>query len=251
MANTTPTDIETTVSVLPTETEGLALRLRHVNKTYGTGDLKTKVLFDINLDLPSGELVMISGPSGCGKTTLISIVAGILQHDSGEINLFNTPIHQLSNAQKTEFRKQNVGFIFQQFNLLPTLTAQENVATPLLIQKMNRQQAFQRAANTLEQVGLGNRLDAYARELSGGQQQRVAIARALVLQPRLIVCDEPTASLDAKTGQTVLELLRAVAKQTGRCVLVVTHDNRIFHYADRMVEMEDGRITKVYSQVSN
>jgi putative ABC transport system ATP-binding protein len=235
---------------IPPQATTLALRLRHVNKSYGLGNLKTQVLFDVDLDLPSGEMVMISGPSGCGKTTLISIIAGILQHDSGQIDLFDTPIHQLSNAQKTEFRKQNVGFIFQQFNLLPTLTAQENVAIPLLIQQIDRKQAFQRAAKTLDQVGLGNRLEAYARELSGGQQQRVAIARALVLQPRLIVCDEPTASLDAKTGQTVLELLQAVAKQSGRCVLVVTHDNRIFHYADRMVEMEDGRITRVYSQAS-
>jgi putative ABC transport system ATP-binding protein len=151
----------------------------------------------------------------------------------------------MTNPQKTEFRKHNIGFIFQQFNLLPTLSAKENVAVPLLIQRKPRDFAMKKAAEILEHVGLGNRLDFLPRDLSGGQQQRVAIARALVLDPKIIVCDEPTAALDAATGVKVMDLLQSVAIQKDRCVIVVTHDNRIFHYGNRVVEMDDGRIKQV------
>ncbi len=219
--------------------------LNDIQKSFGSGNLRNQVLFDIQLDLPDGELVLIAGPSGCGKTTLISIIAGILEPDRGEISVFDHRVDQMSNAQKTDFRKYNIGFIFQQFNLLPPLTATENVAVPLLIQKTPRPQAMAKAREVLTKVGLGDRLDYLPKNLSGGQQQRVAIARSLVLDPRLIVCDEPTAALDAQTGQTVMELLKAVATQPGRCVLVVTHDNRIFEYGQRLVSMEDGRILSV------
>ena len=151
----------------------------------------------------------------------------------------------MNDTQKTEFRKRNIGFIFQQFNLLPTLTARENVAVPLLIQKTARKKALAQADEVLEKVGLGDRLSFLPRDLSGGQQQRIAIARALVINPRLVVCDEPTAALDHQTGKTVMELLSDVATQPGRCVLVVTHDNRIFQYGNRVVTMDDGRIAEV------
>ena len=222
-----------------------AVQLDNVNKYFGHGDLTIHVLKDISLTLPTGELILLMGPSGCGKTTLITIIAGLLKAEKGSITLFGQNLNAMSDGQKTEFRKYNIGFIFQQFNLLPTLTARENVAVPLLIQKMNRQQALKQADEVLTKVGLSDRLDFLPRDMSGGQQQRVAIARALVINPRLIVCDEPTAALDHQTGQKVMDLLADVATQPDRCVLVVTHDNRIFQYGQRVVTMEDGQIVDV------
>jgi putative ABC transport system ATP-binding protein len=222
-----------------------AVQLDNVNKYFGHDDLTIHVLKDINLTLPSGELALVMGPSGCGKTTLITIIAGLLKAEQGDITLFGQTLNKMSDAAKTEFRKHHIGFIFQQFNLLPTLTASENVAVPLLIQKMDRKKAMAKADAILEKVGLGDRLNFLPRDMSGGQQQRIAIARALVIDPRLIVCDEPTAALDHETGQTVMRLLADVATQADRCVLVVTHDNRIFNYGQRVVTMDDGRITTV------
>lgn len=218
------------------------IRLNGIQKSFGSGDTRLQVLFDINLSIPSGEMTLITGPSGCGKTTLISIIAGILNADAGEIDLFGTRLDRLSDQQNTEFRKQNIGFIFQQFNLLPTLNVLENVAIPLLINGTRRDAALKQAMRVLEQVDLQHRAYFLPRDLSGGQQQRVAIGRALIRNPRLIVCDEPTASLDGHTGQRILELLRTIALQPDRCVLIVTHDNRIYHFGDRMIEMEDGRV---------
>jgi putative ABC transport system ATP-binding protein len=219
-----------------------AIQLSRIQKSFGEGETRLQVLFDIDLPIQSGELTLIVGPSGCGKTTLISIIAGILNADSGAINLFGTRLDVLTDTQKTDFRKKNVGFIFQQFNLLPTLTVQENVAVPLMISGVPKDLAMEKALPVLEQVDLLTRKDFLPVNLSGGQQQRVAIGRALIREPNLIICDEPTASLDGGTGQKVMALLREVAVQPGRCVIVVTHDNRIYPYGDRMVEMEDGRI---------
>ena len=224
-----------------------ALCLAGVNKSYGKGETALQVLFDINLTLQGGEMVLITGPSGCGKTTLISLIAGVLDADNGEINVLGQPLHAYNGRQKTLFRKQNLGFIFQQFNLLPTLTVTENIAVPLLIAGENYETALAKAAETADTVGLGNRLDFLPVNLSGGQQQRVAIARALVRDPKLIICDEPTAALDGHTGQTVMQLLQNVAVMPGRLVLVVTHDNRITHFGNREVQMEDGRILKVHT----
>ena len=223
----------------------IAVLCRGVVKDFGDGDTRIRVLHNVDIKVPAGEMSLLVGPSGCGKTTLISIIAGLLEPTEGDVVLFGTPRASLSQRQLIDYRAANIGFVFQQYNLLPALTATANVAIPLLIARMNRQAAFDRARELLGQVGLADRADAFPAHLSGGQQQRVAIARALVHEPRLLVCDEPTAALDAQSGQTVMELLRRVAVQLGRSVIVVTHDNRVFSYGDRIMEMADGRIQEV------
>ena len=188
---------------------------------------------------------MLVGPSGCGKTTLISIIAGILTPTGGEVEIYGTPITQVSDAEKVAFRRRNVGFIFQQYNLLPALTAAENAAIPLVAAGMPMARAAGSASAILERIGMGAHRAKLPNQLSGGQQQRVAIARALVHAPRLIVCDEPTAALDAESGQTVLEILKDAALASDRAIIVVTHDTRIYSFADRIASMEDGRIRAV------
>ena len=188
---------------------------------------------------------MLVGPSGCGKTTLISIIAGILTPTSGEVEICGSPITRMSDAQKVAFRRRNIGFIFQQYNLLPTLTAAENVAIPLLIHRVDFDEAVTKARIYLDRVGMADRADFLPSQLSGGQQQRVAIARALVTETRLIVCDEPTSALDAKTGHMVMELFSEVAVRPDRALIVVTHDSRIYEFADTIAHMEDGRIVGV------
>jgi putative ABC transport system ATP-binding protein len=200
------------------------------------------VLRGLSVNLEAGAKSFIIGESGSGKTTLISIIAGILYPDSGTVRLFGTDIYALPAADLVRFRLANIGFIFQQYNLLPTLTAAENAAVPLIAAGVPRRQAIEAGAASLAQLGLAGLERRLPRQLSGGQQQRVAIARALVHSPRLIVCDEPTAALDAASGRRVMELLRDVAVSPDRAVLIVTHDNRVFSFADRIIEMEDGRI---------
>src|SRR5262249_14678790 len=240
----TTLDLESEIRIPQSEiTE--AVRVRGLSKEFGTGDTTVKVLHEIDLDIPPGELALLVGPSGCGKTTLISIIAGLLDPTSGSVEVLGTDLGSLSGSNKVRFRGSNIGFVFQQYNLLPALTAAENAAVPLLIAGWNRKRAVEKSKEMLNQVGLGSRLNAYPNQLSGGQQQRVALARALVHEPRLLVCDEPTAALDAQSGQTVLELLRNVAVQPDRGVIVVTHDSRIFHFGDRMITMSDGRIDEV------
>ena len=224
----------------------LAVQVQNVSKTFGVGEAKTHALKGVNFDARQGEMLMIVGPSGCGKTTLLSVVAGTLEFDSGEVNVFGSALHHMRARDITEFRKRNVGFIFQQFNLIPTLSIMENVSVPLLINGARRRHAEERAAALLKEVGLGGREKESPRNLSGGQQQRVAIARALVHEPRLLICDEPTSALDRETGGHIMELLRAVARKPDRCVIVVTHDPRVFKYGDRMTEMEDGRVQRVH-----
>jgi putative ABC transport system ATP-binding protein len=196
----------------------------------------------IDLAVYEGELLMLVGPSGCGKTTLISILAGILDRDAGACTVLGVDPQAMSDNARIAFRREYIGFIFQAFNLLPQLTAMQNVAIPLLLAGVDRRSAEAKAAEVLTAVGLGSRTAARPSELSGGQQQRVAIARALVHQPRLLVCDEPTSSLDHDTGQTVMGLLRDLARHPGRALVVVTHDARIFPFADRIVRMDDGRV---------
>lgn len=222
-----------------------AVVCRGVTKAFGQGDTRVQVLHGIDLEIPAGEMALLVGPSGCGKTTLISIICGLLDPTAGDVSLFGVEQGKLSGRQLVEYRGRNVGFVFQQYNLLPSLTAAENAAVPLIIQGIRRREALDRARLALESVGLGHRAHARPAQLSGGQQQRVAIARALVHEPRLLVCDEPTAALDAQSGQTVMELLRRTAVQPGRAVLIVTHDSRVFQYGDRIVSMSDGRIESV------
>ncbi len=229
----------------PLNKKGIAVSCLGVTRDFGDGDTRIRVLHGIDLDIPLGEITLLVGPSGCGKTTLISIVCGLLEPTEGDITLFGQSRQELRGSRLVKFRGENVGFVFQQYNLLPALTAAENAALPLIIAGLPRVQAIARARETLKQVGLENRTESYPSQLSGGQQQRVAIARALVHEPRLLVCDEPTAALDAQSGRTVMELLRRVAVHPERAVLIVTHDSRVFDYGDRIVSMSDGRIEKI------
>jgi putative ABC transport system ATP-binding protein len=223
----------------------IAVTCRGVKKTYGTGSAAVTALRGIDLDVRAGELMMLVGPSGCGKTTLISVIAGILNQDEGLCRVFDHDFKSMPPREKTRYRGRAVGFVFQQFNLLPTLTARENVSVPLLINGMRRCEALDRAAKIMDRVGLGDRGHSLPSELSGGQQQRVAIARALIHNPKLIVCDEPTSSLDHETGQKVMQMMREVALDEGRALIIVTHDARIFGYADRIAQMDDGRVIRV------
>lgn len=222
-----------------------AVYCRGLCKTYYSSDDAIPALRGIDLDVASGELMMLVGPSGCGKTTLISVIAGILDHDAGECRVFDTDLQHLSNQAKLAFRAQHIGFVFQAFNLLPTLSIAENVAIPLIINGVARKRAEHRALEMLARVGLAERARAMPAQLSGGQQQRVAIARALVHGPRLIVCDEPTSALDHDTGQKIMALFKEVALDAERALLIVTHDARIFGFADRIAHMDDGRIERI------
>jgi putative ABC transport system ATP-binding protein len=233
------------------EANQIAVFCKSVIKSYVTGPTKVMALRGVDLEVRQGELLMLVGPSGCGKTTLISVVAGILDHDEGECLVFQRDLRGMGQTKKTRYRGQNVGFVFQAYNLLPTLTALENVSVPLLILGVPRKEAQERAKAILEQVGLADRMFASPAQLSGGQQQRVAIARALIHGPKLIVCDEPTSALDAETGHRVMEVLRDSALSSERALIIVTHDNRIFNFADRIARMEDGRIVSVESQVAH
>jgi putative ABC transport system ATP-binding protein len=223
-----------------------AVKLSNINKDFPVGDSNIRVLHDINADIRMGEMTMIVGPSGCGKTTLISILSGILSTTTGEVDVMGTLITKISDTKKVLFRRENIGFIFQQYNLLPALTSAENAAMALSAAGVPEKESLSRARIILEEIGMEGQTEKLPRQLSGGQQQRVAIARALVHNPKLIVCDEPTAALDAKTGQQVMEILRKVANDKNRAVLIVTHDNRIYNFADRILEMSDGRIIGDY-----
>jgi len=222
-----------------------AVLCRDVIKTYGDGADEVHALRGIDLEVRSGELLMLVGPSGCGKTTLISVMAGILDQDRGDCRVFGREWTGMASREKSDYRGRAIGFVFQAFNLLPALTAAENVAVPLMIQGVARSEAVERANVVLARVGLAERARSLPAQLSGGQQQRVAIARALVHEPRLIVCDEPTSSLDEETGHKVMELLREVALAPDRALVIVTHDARVFDFADRIAKMNDGRIEKV------
>lgn len=224
---------------------GEAVILNSINKSFGENEYRNQVLFDIDLKIDKGKINFIIGPSGCGKTTLISIIAGILNQDSGSVNLLGIKQDQLSEARKSAFRKENIGFIFQQFNLVPTISVIENVAIPLLIQGKSFSEALNAASEILNSVGLKDKEKSLPKNLSGGQQQRVAIARALINNPQIIICDEPTASLDGQTGSIIMDLLYKITKAQNTTVIIVTHDNRIYNYADTIIEMEDGRIKNV------
>lgn len=225
----------------------IAVKCRDVIKTYGQDENKIVALRGVNFEVKAGELMMLAGPSGCGKTTLISVIAGILDQDSGECEVYGHSFSQMSKAEKIAFRANNIGFVFQSFNLFPTLMVAENVAIPLIIGGMDHVEAAEKGAELLAQMGLADRTMAYPQDLSGGQQQRVAIARALIHNPRLIVCDEPTSALDGETGHKIMELIKKIALEQSRALIVVTHDARIFQFADRIAKMEDGhRVCTTY-----
>ncbi len=223
----------------------LTVRCRGVVKSFGEGQTKIQVLRGTDFSARAGEMTFLVGPSGCGKTTLISVIGGILSCDSGEVEVLGSQLTKMRNGKLADFRLAHLGFIFQQFNLLPALTAAENASLPLVARGESTRRAERAATDLLEQLGLARHTHKTPTQLSGGQQQRVAIARALVHQPKLLICDEPTASLDAASGRTVMELLRDVALDDQRSVIVVTHDNRIFDFADRIQHMADGVISRV------
>ena len=218
------------------------IRCTAIEKSFGLGQSRTQVLHGVNFEAKSGETTFLVGPSGCGKTTLITIIAGLLKPDAGTVEIFGQTIQAMSGDALVDFRARGIGFVFQQFNLLDSLDIVENAALPLTILGIGSARARDRAGRLLVRLGLGNHLHRYPRQLSGGQQQRVAIARALVHDPRIVICDEPTASLDSESGQAAMNLFRDLASSPDRCVLIVTHDHRIYSYADRIVSMSDGRI---------
>jgi len=225
-------------------TQPTAIQVSGLTKAFGKGNARTMALKDTSFDAREGDLQLIVGPSGCGKTTLLSVIAGTLVPDTGEVIVFGEPLHAMRSAAVTRFRRRYIGFIFQQFNLIPTLTLAENVSIPLLLAGSGTSKAERAATAMLDRVGLAGREKNHPRQLSGGQQQRVAIARALVHDPRLLICDEPTSALDRETGHQIMEILRDIARKPGRSVIVVTHDPRVYEFADRIAEMEDGRVLR-------
>jgi len=223
----------------------IALHCTDIVKTFNSGEAEVKALQGVNLDVYEGELLMLVGPSGCGKTTFVSVITALLGFDSGICMTLNHDLGTMSDEAKTAFRGKEIGFVFQAFNLIPALSAAENAALPLTIFKTNKTEALSRANEMLKAVGLEQKEHVLPGNLSGGQQQRVAIARALVHQPKLVICDEPTSSLDHKSGQVVMELLKKLTKEHGVTMIVVTHDDRVYKYADRIAEMEDGKIIRI------
>lgn len=216
------------------------IRIDHLSKTYTRGGQPIPVLMDINLEVARSEFVSLMGPSGSGKSTLLNLIAGIDQPSSGTIMINGVDIATLNEGELADWRAANVGFIFQFYNLMPVLTAYENVELPLLLTNLSRRERKVHVEMTLEMVGLADRMDHYPNELSGGQQQRVAIARALVTDPTLIVADEPTGDLDRATGEEVLKLMDELHRDLGKTIVMVTHDPKAAARASRMIHLEKG-----------
>jgi putative ABC transport system ATP-binding protein len=222
-----------------------SVSVRGVTKTYAQGEAAMRALDGVDLDVSRGELVLLMGPSGSGKTTLLSIMGCILRPSSGSVRILGRDVSALPERDLPGVRLANIGFVFQGFNLFPTLTAEANVALALDLKGVPRRDAAARAAALLEQVGLGGKRDAYPADLSGGQKQRVAIARAIAGDPPIVLADEPTAALDTQSGHVVMGLLRSLAHERDRSVVIVSHDNRMLGYADRIVHLVDGRVAPV------
>jgi len=235
-----PFNPPTTVNGLPTTADTVAIAAQGVEMVVRSGQQDLKILKGLDWDIPKGNIELLMGPSGSGKTTLLSILAGLLSPSVGKVHLLGQDITKMSRKKLTKFRRNNIGFIFQDFNLFPALTARENVEIALNLKGIRGKEAQKRADAALDQVGVMDKGHLLPRDLSGGQKQRVAIARALSGHPSLIMADEPTASLDSQSGHLVMELLRQLAKDEGCTVLIVTHDPRIADLADRTVFIEDG-----------
>ena len=214
----------------------------NLTKVYGSGDTAVRALDNVSFDVEPGEFVAVMGPSGCGKSTLLHLLGGLDRPTSGTVTIDGNDLTNLSDARLTELRRHKIGFIFQFFNLIPVLNAVENPALPITLDGVRQAEAKEKATDWLRKVGLRERLDHRPDQLSGGQQQRVAVARALVADPALILADEPTGNLDTRAGEEIAALLRQVANEWGRSVVVVTHDPRIAAHADRIVFLKDGSI---------
>jgi len=225
--------------------EKIALRATDLNKWFGDGEARTFAVKNVSFEAKAGEMLYIVGPSGSGKTTLLSMISGILEPNSGEVLIDGSNLWKLSPNDLANFRLNKIGFVFQDFHLFPRLTTAENVAIPLILKRMNWSEAIEIAKKYLDIVGLANKADLPPVKLSGGEQQRVAIARAIVSQPDLLVLDEPTASLDGDTGRKIVGFIKENVLTENRCIIIVTHDNRIFEFADSIMKMEDGKLAGI------
>ena len=223
----------------------LIMRATKLLKSFGEGDAKTIAVQEVSFDAYFGEMLFIEGPSGSGKTTLLSLISGILRPDSGEVLIEDKDIWSMTSDQLADFRLNKVGLVFQDYHLFPRLTTVDNVAIPLILKKLDWDESINEAMKYLEIVGIKDRALLQPVKLSGGEQQRVAIARAIASQPDILIFDEPTASLDGDTGKKILEFVKKEILNDKRCIIVVTHDNRIFGYADRIMKMEDGKIVGI------
>ena len=215
---------------------------KNISKHFGEGQARVEALRGIDISINRGEIRMIMGPSGSGKTTLISVIAGILTQDEGICLINGIDLNHLPDKEKTHFRGKSIGFVFQSFNLIPTLTCEENISVPLVILGTEKIIALRKAKELLADLGMADKIGAYPPSLSGGQQQRLAIARSMVHEPPIIVCDEPTSSLDYHTGYKVMELLKEMVVKKQITLIVITHDARIVEFADKIDHMEDGKI---------
>jgi putative ABC transport system ATP-binding protein len=222
-----------------------AIKVEAINKWFGEGIARTHAVKDVSLEANFGEMLYVVGPSGSGKTTLLSMISGILRPESGTVAVEGSDIWSLSSDALAEFRLHKIGFVFQDYHLFPRLTTAEYVAIPLILQNRPWDEAVTEAVRDLDIVGLKNRAGIAPVKLSGGEQQRVAIARAIVSRPDILILDEPTASLDGDTGRTILHFVRKEILSDKRCIVIVTHDSRIYEFADRILRMEDGRVAGV------
>jgi putative ABC transport system ATP-binding protein len=222
-----------------------AIRAEGLSKWFGEGETKNYAVREVSLSAQFGEMLYIVGPSGSGKTTLLSMISGILRPNSGTVRVEDVDVWKLDDDHIADFRLHTVGFVFQDYHLFPRLTTVENVAIPLILKRRPWDEAIREGKRVLDIVGLADRADLPPGKLSGGEQQRVAIARAIVSEPDILIFDEPTASLDGDTGKKIVEFVKKDVLNSHRCILIVTHDNRIYEYADRIVKMEDGRITVI------
>jgi len=222
---------------------GAAIKVAGINKWFGEGAARTHAVKDVSFEANFGEMLYVVGPSGSGKTTMLSMISGILRPESGSVQIEGEDIWHLSSDALAEFRLHKIGFVFQDFHLFPRLTTAENVAIPLILQNRPWDEALDEAASNLDVVGLKNRADLAPVKLSGGEQQRVAIARAIISRPDILILDEPTASLDGDTGRNILRFVREHILSDKRCIVIVTHDSRIYEFSDRILRMEDGKMT--------
>jgi putative ABC transport system ATP-binding protein len=221
----------------------IAIQAKGLEKWFGEGEAKTTALKDVDLEAYFGEMLYVVGPSGSGKTTLLSVLSGVLRPNSGSVLVEDIDIWKLDTDKLSDFRLNKIGFVFQDFHLFPLLTTAENAAIPLILKREDWDKSISEAINYLDIVGLKGRADLPPVKLSGGEQQRVAIARAMVSQPDILIMDEPTASLDGDTGNAILSFVHKNVLNANRCIVVVTHDARIFEFASRILHMEDGRLT--------
>lgn len=223
---------------------GSIVSIRNLSKIYAQGEIRVTALDNISLDIAAGEFLTLMGPSGSGKSTLLHILAGIDRPTSGECRVQGVDVTKLNESQLADWRNHNVGFVFQTFNLIPVLTAYENVELPLLLTRLNRTQRRKQVETALDLVGLADRMRHLPKQLSGGQEQRVAIARALVADPTLIVADEPTGNLDSHSAQDVLTVLQSLSKAAGKTVIMVTHDPKAAAFGSRTIHLEKGELLK-------